>query len=70
MYVSVNNEGVIEVFAEEHDKCFTCGEMKDCPLMAALQTEVVILHYEAINIEDCGIYKEMENTCDGRARAL
>lgn len=60
----------LEVYTEEDDKCYTCGNVSDCPLIVSLQSEVVIMHYASIVVERCGLYKEMENTCDGRARAL
>ncbi|MFH0702154.1 MAG: hypothetical protein V2B14_01265 [bacterium] len=56
MYALVNDFGELEVFAEEGDLCYICEHVGNCPLLTALQAEVVILRYESMTIENCGMF--------------
>ncbi|OGI00352.1 MAG: hypothetical protein A2104_01250 [Candidatus Melainabacteria bacterium GWF2_32_7] len=58
MYVTINDEGSLEVYTEENDICYICSNMDACPLMASLQCEIAILRYDSLNVEDCGLFKE------------
>ena len=58
MYVSVNDDSHIDVFAEEQDMCSSCLHASDCPLVSALQMEIVILRYEGMTIENCELSTE------------
>ncbi|EKE03063.1 MAG: hypothetical protein ACD_20C00279G0012 [uncultured bacterium] len=58
MYVTVNDQGALEVYTEEKDICYICSNMDVCPLMASLQCEVAVLRYDGLNIEDCGMFEE------------
>jgi len=69
MYITVNDNGCIEVYTEEDDACYTCDNISSCPLIVSLQNELTILHYESINVEECGLYKDMENVY-GRSRSV
>ena len=60
MFVTCNDTGKIEVFAEDIDKCYSCSNMPECPLLASLQNELVLIRYSALEIQDCGLYKEGE----------
>ena len=57
MNVKISMDGEIEVYAEECDICKKCHYAVDCPLIAALHNEVVILRYESIEVEQCGLFK-------------
>jgi len=59
MYVNVDEfDKKINLYAEEEDICYLCSRLEICPLLAALQDEAVVLRYDAIGIEKCGMYKE------------
>jgi len=59
MYVNVDNfDNKISLYAEEEDLCYICSHVEECPLLSALQDEAVVLRYESIEVENCGMYKE------------
>lgn len=58
MYVLVNDDGLLEVYAEETDACYVCSNMTKCPFLEAIQAEVVVPRYENINVDDCNLFKE------------
>jgi len=57
MYIRINNNREPEVYIEKDDICQTCSNARDCPLITALNSEVAILRYESIVIENCGVYR-------------
>ena len=59
MYVLVNDVGSLELYAEEADTCYLCSNMDKCPLLASLQNEIVILRYDGLSVEECGMYQEL-----------
>ncbi|MDD3012616.1 MAG: hypothetical protein PHC34_02810 [Candidatus Gastranaerophilales bacterium] len=61
MRVKINKFGGVEVFTDTKDVCFVCGNKIDCPLVEALRAEIVILHYEEIDIQRCGLFKRSIN---------
>lgn len=61
MRVAVNRRGKIEVFTDKNDVCFSCSNQTDCPLVEALRSEIVILHYEEIDINQCGLFRKRLN---------
>jgi len=48
----------LNLYAEEEDLCYLCTKADGCPLIRAVQKEVVILRYEKIGIESCDLYEE------------
>mgnify|MGYP000923339163 CR=1 FL=1 len=63
MRVEVNKFGGIEVYTDLKDNCYACGNLTDCPLIQALQSEVVVLHYAEIDVLRCGLYKRKDTEC-------
>jgi len=59
MRVEVNKFGGIEVYTDRKDNCFSCENVKDCPLVQALQSEMVVLHYAEIDVLRCGLFKRI-----------
>jgi hypothetical protein len=59
MYILINEEGKLEIYAEEEDICYACSNMNRCPLMASLYNELVVLRYEGLDIEECGMFEEI-----------
>ncbi len=59
MYAQINNNSELDVFAEETDKCYLCRNMNKCPLMATIKNEIVILRFEAMAIEECGMFESI-----------
>jgi len=59
MYADVDKQdNAVNVYAEEDDLCYLCTYVDVCPLLAAVQNEAVVLRYESIGIEKCGMYEE------------
>jgi len=59
MYANVDKfDNSVNVYAEEEDLCYLCCYVDICPLLAAVQNEAVVLRYESIGIEKCGMYEE------------
>lgn len=59
MFVTVDkfyNE--INLYVQEEDLCYLCAHIHRCPLYDALRDEAVVPRYEAIHVENCGMYKE------------
>lgn len=61
MRVEINKFGGIDVFTDTSDVCFICKNNIDCPLVEALRAEIVILHYEEVDIQKCGLLRRKEN---------
>lgn len=59
MYATVEENNLLSVYAEKEDHCFKCALIDDCPLIAAVQKEVVVLRYEAINITNCALFEKI-----------
>lgn len=57
MYTTIDENKKLQVYAEEVDICYSCSHMNTCPLIAALQSEVAILKYEAVEVQDCGVFE-------------
>lgn len=57
MRVEVNKKGKLDIFTDSNDLCFNCRNKSACPLVEALRTETVFLHYEEIDITKCGLFK-------------
>lgn len=62
MKVKANNSGGIDVFTNTDDACFECLNNTDCPLIEALRNELVIMHYEEIEIQKCKLQKKRKNS--------
>ncbi len=58
MYAIVNNQGKIEVFLNENDVCSVCKNRYKCPLIQAISKEYVFLHYEEVEISQCGLLRK------------
>jgi len=56
MRAEVNSLGNLVVTCEDYDLCTTCKNSKKCPLIQAISQEIVILHYSAIGVGECGLY--------------
>lgn len=48
----------MHLYAAEEDLCYLCTNLEECPLIAALKEEAVVLRYENVEVENCGMYKE------------
>jgi hypothetical protein len=59
MYVIVNDENDLEIYAEDRDLCYFCSNMDVCPLLSSVQGETVVLRYEGIYVDKCGIFKDI-----------
>lgn len=60
VYAAVNKiDNKINLFAQEEDLCYICSNLEVCPLLAAIQDEAVVLRYENVEVEKCGMYKEI-----------
>ena len=59
MYVFVNDDGILEIYAEEKDICYACGNMNICPLLASLQNELVLLRCDGFCVEECGMFEDI-----------
>jgi hypothetical protein len=59
MFATVGKkDNKINVFADEYDLCFFCRNLDVCPLLAALEKEAVILRFENIEVEKCGLFRK------------
>jgi len=59
MYTTINkNNSEIGLFADDSDLCYTCSNFEGCPLMSAVQDEVVVLRYEKIHVKECAMFRE------------
>jgi hypothetical protein len=59
MYANVDDfDKKINLYTEDCDLCYLCSHLEVCPLLAALQDEAVVLRYESIEVEKCGMFKE------------
>lgn len=47
-------------FTETKDKCSTCINFDICPLVHCIENNMVVPHYENINIKDCLLYEFAE----------
>ena len=56
MRVEINDREELVIYSRKFDLCTTCGNTRDCPLLQALQQEIVILHYGEIEVSECGLY--------------
>jgi len=60
MYAKVENfETKISIYAEDDDLCSLCVNTQDCPLLNAIQSESVVLRYENVQVEKCGMHQEI-----------
>ena len=58
MKVKCEQDGSIGVYTDDCDLCNKCTNTASCPLIGALNSEVTIIRYESIEIEQCGMFKE------------
>ena len=59
MYVNIDNfNQELNLYAEYEDLCYICRNVEFCPLLAAIQQEAVVLRYESIGVDNCGMYDE------------
>ena len=58
MYALVNDRGNLEIHTDNYDLCYTCKNIRKCPLIQAISKEFVIMHYSDIEIKECGLYKK------------
>lgn len=59
MRAIVNSIGNLEVHISSRDLCQRCRNMRACPLLQAILSEKVFLHYELMDVEECGLFKEI-----------
>lgn len=57
MYCTLTKEGDMQIHAVETDSCFNCKNLLKCPLIQAINKEVVIMHYSDIEIKECGLFR-------------
>jgi len=60
MYIQIEDNGKLAVFANDDDICYRCANMHLCPLMESLQAEVIILRYSNITVSKCGLFKKLK----------
>ena len=54
MYFKYDNELKITMcYAENKDECSSCANFDICPLVHYVEQDLVIPHYERIEIEEC-----------------
>ena len=58
MRAEINENEELEIFCEDYDICKTCRNTKRCPLIQAINQEIVILHYADVQICECGLYQK------------
>lgn len=56
MYMKFENKE-LSVYTSDIDKCYTCVNASQCPLIGALNWESVTLLSEELNITSCGMYE-------------
>lgn len=54
-----SKEGITEVAAETSDICLFCSLFDYCPLVGALETNLVYPSADRITVVDCPIYEPM-----------
>ncbi len=57
MYATINKQSKLEIHTTEKDLCSKCKNVYKCPLIHCISQELVVLHYEDIEILSCGLYK-------------
>ena len=62
MRLEINSKGKMEVFTDLYDICFDCENRGHCPLIGAIESEVVIPRYENIEVARCGMFKSYITT--------
>lgn len=58
MKAEINKNGKLEINTNNFDLCYKCKNIYKCPLIQAITKEYVILHYEDIEIKECGLFKK------------
>lgn len=58
MKAKVNQFGELEIYCESYDLCRSCKNSKRCPLIQAINQEIVIMHYSDVAISECGLYQK------------
>ena len=53
----LEKEGITKVTAETTDRCFLCDNFEDCPLLGALETNIVYPSAEYLEINECPMFK-------------
>ena len=56
----ISEEGITEVSAETSDKCFMCQLFDACPLVGALEINLVYPSADKLTIEDCPIFEMVD----------
>lgn len=57
MQVKLDSNGNTEVEISDSDICYNCLNSSKCPLIGALQKEIVIMRYEYFSIDECPLFK-------------
>lgn len=57
MYAAVNKRGKVEVYLDDNDLCMWCKNQSKCPFIQAIKKEYAFLHYEEVEVSQCGLFK-------------
>jgi len=59
MYAIVDDfDKKLNLYADEEDLCYLCAKAEGCPLLTAVQNELVVLRYEKVGVDNCALYEE------------
>ncbi len=59
MYTTIDKKNTnISLYTDDNDLCYTCSNFDGCPLMSAIQGEIVVMRYEKIKVKECAMFKE------------
>lgn len=63
MDVKIDSYDDLSVNVDSNDICYSCKNNYGCPLVSALESEMVVLRYESITIHECGFYSKNSYGC-------
>jgi len=55
----VKNE--LKTYIEDTDNCIDCANQIDCPLIGGLFAGVIVIEYESMSVDNCGMFKRKTN---------